>query len=271
MVKRILSTMTGLALIAGIGSSIALSSGTAYASPMEHQEREQRQEQGHARSYTAQLAQLNDSGVTGSAEITFKHKALSISLNAKGLVPNMPHPAHIHGKLTGSDAMCPTIAADTNNDGLISVFEGAPAYGPIKLNLTTPQTAFGAPANTTLFAPFAGTPNIGNFPVSDDSGEISIDQTYTFDMSKQADKDAYAQLKTLDMQHIVVHGGYAPQNVDTPGGSTDIVYDALLPVACGQINISYDHDHTAHMHVRMSKVDGYNHSSSDHSDDNNDN
>jgi hypothetical protein len=262
MVKRLISTMTGLALVAGIGSSVALSSGIAYASPME------RHEGRNVRNYTAELTPLNNSGVTGSAEITFKHKALSINLSAEGLVPNMPHPAHIHGKLTGSDAMCPTTDADTNSDGFVSVFEGAPAYGPIKLNLTTPQTAFGAPANTTLFAPFAGTPSIGNFPVSNDNGDISIDQTYTFDMSKQADKDAYAQLRALDMQHIVVHGGYAPENVDTPGGSTKVVYDALLPVACGQIHISYDRDNNAHMHVRMSRVDGYHHSSSDHDDDN---
>ena len=257
MIKKLVTTASSLTLIASMSAGMVFNTGIASATSSNG-----------GRRYATQLEELNNSGVSGDAQLRFKGKELTVNLTASGLVPNMPHPAHIHGKLTGADAMCPTDEADVNNDGFVSVFEGAPAYGPIKLNLTSPQTAFGAPANLTLFAPFAGIPNIANFPVGSASGDIALDQTYTFDMTKPADKQAYKQLKALDKQHIVLHGAYAPENVDTPGGSSKIVYDALLPVACGEIHMSYGKNNSAQMHVNMHKMDSHSSSDSETEDDN---
>ncbi|MBA2279145.1 hypothetical protein H0V99_01755 [Candidatus Saccharibacteria bacterium] len=229
MKKTILSAFTGLSLLATSGLAVAAIPTRVGASPTER---------GNFTNYRATLSELNDSNVTGTAQLTFDGKKLSVSIHAEGLEPGMPHPAHIHGKLTGADAMCPANSADTNNDGFVSVFEGAPAYGPIKLNLTSPQTAFGTPPNTVLFAPFAGSPSVSNFPSVGSDGDFDLSQTYTFDMSKSADREAYRQLKALDKQHIVLHGDFAPESVDTPSGSSAIVYDPLLPVACGEISIT---------------------------------
>lgn len=253
MIKQLTRTAASMALVIGMGSTLAMGAGVASASSSRN----------NISDYAARLSPLNDSGVTGRAQLSFEGTELQVNLHAKGLVPNMPHPAHIHGSLTGVDAQCPTGLADVNNDGFVSVVEGAPAYGSIKLNLTTPQTPFGAPPNALLFAPFAGTPSLANFPVSNRKGKISVDQTYKFDMSKSADRQAYAQLRTLNNQHIVVHGGYAPESVDTAGGSSKVVYDALLPVACGQIHVVYKNDHSARVHMNMNKYNDQ-HGDSDH-------
>ena len=90
------------------------------------------------REYEVKLYPLNGSGVYGEAEITIKGtNVFKISLEADGLEANKLHPQHIHG-LTDSieNASCPDISADVDGDGLISVGEGLPFYGPIVLPLT---------------------------------------------------------------------------------------------------------------------------------------
>ena len=191
-------------------------------------------------TYIAALHPLNRSGVTGFAKLSLNSMqpgaALTASVNARGAEPNQTHAMHIHGKLDGGNAECPLTTADINNDRLVSVFEGAPFYGPIKVNLTSPATEFAPPSRTDLFAPFAGVPIPGNFPRSSSNGKINYNQTIPFDSANSYAVAALNSLTPLNDQHIVLHGGYAPESVDTPGGNPNkIVYDALLPVACGQI------------------------------------
>ncbi len=87
--------------------------------------------------FQVQLRALNGSGVTGTAEIKIKnHKTLKIKLKANGLEANKLHPQHIHGLSDASRiATCPESSADVDGDGVISVGEGLPFYGPIVLPL----------------------------------------------------------------------------------------------------------------------------------------
>ncbi len=191
-------------------------------------------------SYIAPLHPLNRSGVTGFANLSLNETqpgaTLTASVNARGAEPSQIHAMHIHGKLDGANAECPAPSADTNNDRLVSVFEGAPFYGPIKVNFTDPPTTFGPPSRTDLFAPFAGVPVANNFPHSNVNGGFQYNQTIPFDVNNQYAVQALSSLTPLSDQHIVIHGGFAPESVDTPNGSpTTVVYDPLLPVACGQI------------------------------------
>jgi hypothetical protein len=190
--------------------------------------------------FIAPLHPLNGSGVTGFANLSLDDQQpganLVASVNARGTVANQVHPLHIHGMTTGGASECPTTTADTNLDGFVSVFEGAPFYGAIKVSFTTPPTPFGPPANTTLFAPYAGTPITANFPHSTNNGNVFYNQTIPFDESNHYAVEALDGIMPLNAQHIVLHGGYAPESVDTPGGNPNkIVYDALLPIACGPI------------------------------------
>ncbi len=61
-----------------------------------------------------------------------------LNINATGLVPNQPHPQHIHGLPGGANSTSPTLAVDADGDGFIEVLEGAKTYGPIIQNLTSP-------------------------------------------------------------------------------------------------------------------------------------
>ncbi len=82
------------------------------------------------------LRALNNSGVAGRAEVHVKHRRLKISVDAHGLTKGQPHAQHIH---FGAQARheCPTTADNTNRDFRLTTTEGAPAYGPIQVSLTT--------------------------------------------------------------------------------------------------------------------------------------
>lgn len=87
--------------------------------------------------YTANLESLNNSGVYATVEmIRLGENKLHVSIKAVGLEVDKPHPQHIHGfDKPVKNATCPTLEADTNGDGVISIREGVPAFGPIILPL----------------------------------------------------------------------------------------------------------------------------------------
>lgn len=124
-------------------------------------------------SYRADLGSLNNSGVTGTATLTVDGDQLTVSIEASGMVPGKLHPQHIHGH-TGSPraGVCPPPSADTNDDGMISVPEGAPFYGAVLLPLTP-------------------------FPVADEKGNISYTKTFQYT----------SDLGQLQKRVIVLHGG----------------------------------------------------------------
>ena len=158
-----------------------------------------------AKTYAANLEMLNQSGVSGMAELRLDGNMLTVHIMARGLEPNMLHPQHIHGFMeTKANAKCPT-AEDRNEipmspmeaahpDQLISLQEGADDYGPVQLSLTP-------------------------FPTAPD-GTINYTQTFTVDPK---------MIGPLQNRAIVLHG----MTVPAQGGGT--TYLATLPVACGQI------------------------------------
>lgn len=240
---KLLTKQMATAVFAGVGS-IGLAALPLVASANNDKGGRGAAEQN--RHYSAKLSQLNDSGATGTATLDLKGRTLSFHLMAQGLEPGKVHPMHIHGKDAPEIANCPTQAQDANNDGFVSVIEGAGQYGLIKLNLTKPQTPFGPPATTALFTPFAGKANNANFPVADANGNEMFDSSYVFDTSAAAE-GAFKSLTPLENQHIVLHGAEAPGSVDAdafallgaPVKAEDMAktsYDALLPVACGKIS-----------------------------------
>lgn len=83
----------------------------------------------------AQLDQLNGSGASGSAMVDVQGNTLTVTMAAKGLLPDQPHAAHIH---FGADARheCPVASDDADNNGHINTTEGAPAYGDVVVSLT---------------------------------------------------------------------------------------------------------------------------------------
>ncbi|WP_162427194.1 hypothetical protein [Pontibacter pudoricolor] len=89
------------------------------------------------KTYTVELMELNGSGVNGMAHIELMGDKIDVSLEAGGLTPEMEHMQHIHGFIENNrNAVCPPPSADTNGDGLISLVEGIPFYGPVLVPLT---------------------------------------------------------------------------------------------------------------------------------------
>ncbi|HET7476114.1 MAG TPA: hypothetical protein VFJ97_08855 [Dermatophilaceae bacterium] len=167
------------------------------------------------------------SNVTGKASLRLEGRNLRVDLTARGLTPSQPHAMHIHGVLQAHNE-CPTIAADVNTgdpidpatfvqgtpDGLISLGEGAPFYGPVDVSLT----------KTGDTSPSSGL-SLERFVVADDSGRIEYHRSITIP------KDVAKDLSNL---HIVVHGTDLPSDADH--SSLSSLFEATLPVACGEIS-----------------------------------
>jgi hypothetical protein len=145
----------------------------------------------------------------GEAEIERLGRLLRVELEAQGLSPKLAHLIHIHGDLVARNE-CPTLAQDTNGDGLISFTEGLPKYGPVQVSFT--KLGDTSPAS-------AG--DLARFPVANDRGRLS----YERDFMIPADV-----ARRLGHLHLVVHG------VDLNGnGQYDSAVEITQPALCGRI------------------------------------
>lgn len=175
------------------------------------------------------------SNVTGDASMRLNGRNLVINLDATGLTPEEPHAMHIHGVVDQPNE-CPGIDADKNTgdemfpdegyiegvpDGLISLNEGAPDYGPILVSLTAEGKDTSASNGLA----------VGDFVAADEDGDLSYDREIR--VSKGV-------AKNLSQLHIVIHGA----DVDGSGSSVDSFFEATLPVSCGQIG----HQEPGHQH-----------------------
>ncbi|MCQ8185322.1 CHRD domain-containing protein [Parvularcula maris] len=156
-------------------------------------------------TYTTTFTELNDSGGSGNATVVYDDVAntLRVQIQASGLDDGL-HVMHIHGRFSDGvdgdpiDSVTPVPESefDTNNDGILTVPEGAPAYGPIILPLAD-----------------SGSANSNNFQ----SG-TSIDYDRTFDFSAPNAQTLFANvgdsndsygvedLLPLFLREIVIHG-----------------------------------------------------------------
>jgi hypothetical protein len=155
------------------------------------------------------------SNVTGTASLKVDGTQVHVNLHLRGLSPNLPHAMHIHGIL-GDANVCPPASADTDGDGLVSLEEGAPFYGPIDVSFT--ETG-----DTSAASGLA----LERFPVADDDGNINYNRTFTIPQNV---------IDSLGSLHIVVHGLDRDGNATGPVGGYDTLFEAVLPVACGTIS-----------------------------------
>lgn len=165
-------------------------------------------------TYTADLGALNDSGVSGTATVTVEGDQMTVAVDAEGTVAEQVHPQHIHGSTDGTTSSCPTMDADSDGNGRISVSEGAPAYGgilvPLDGSLDTAE----------------GLGEVETFPTADSEGAYAYDRSIaTADLAVNEDR-SFGDL-SLENHAIVVHGR-----------TVDGEYSATLPVACGLLSRS---------------------------------
>jgi len=134
--------------------------------------------------FEAKLNELNGSGASGFATATLNGTTLTVHVVATGL-ENGAHLRHIHGgvETTSGNSLiqsskCPTPQRDVDGDGIISVAEGVPDYGPVIVNL-------------------------GNFATSGGT----VDEVLTFTNFNQS-------VLPLDKRAIVLHGMTGPNGYD---------------------------------------------------------
>lgn len=161
------------------------------------------------------------SDASGRAMLALRGNTVSVLLKGRGLSPNLPHAAHIHGKDHPEVSTCP--GADRRvggvSDALIETVDGIADYGPILVSFTTS-------GNTTPADGLA----LDRMPVAKDNGK------FTFRRDIQVPDEVADH---LDEKHIVIHGhdidgdgSYDPGPITALGAPLE----AELPVACGEIH-----------------------------------
>lgn len=209
-----------LSVLIAVPAAVAMSAGAAYAVS--------------AGSFAAALHAVphdhvadGGSDVNGDATLRLAGRMLDIRLTATGLTPGEPHAMHIHGDVQAANE-CPGIEVDANTgdqidpggfvagtpDGLISLGEGLPDYGPIDVSLTVTGDTSAASGLS-----------LERFLTADANGRID------YHRSVEVPKDVAKNLGNL---HIVVHGADLPGDSDS--SSLSSLFEATLPVACGEID-----------------------------------
>ncbi|MGX7678967.1 hypothetical protein ACSMXN_08710 [Jatrophihabitans sp. DSM 45814] len=172
-------------------------------------------------TYQAQLDALNHSTGSGSVMIQLNGSQATITEHFDGLAATFngspyPHVQHIH---IGAMGQCPTTAADTNKDGVISTTEGAPSYGAIGTTLSTSGDTSPAAGTTLTVAP-AG-------------ASTDYNRTITLDAKTLASLKAGTAV-------VVVHGlDPATLSTTAQGEKSDLVPSlplaATSPALCGTL------------------------------------
>lgn len=159
-------------------------------------------------TYAAELAAVNGSA-SGHVGLHQTGTHLMVDLEAMGLDDGL-HVAHIHG-IKQAQSECPSLAADTDGNGLVDIAEGLPSYGPVVRTLSNPALDRGT--------------------------SLSYERTFTH----RDNGDAIASLGPLDDYAVVVHGvdidgdGVASKTDALGDGANAADNEISMPALCGVI------------------------------------
>ncbi len=173
---------------------------------------------------------LNDSGAWFDADVYLDGNEVTVSINAYGVAPGLPHAQHLHIPIgpPAMTAVCPTIDDDDNSDGIVDTVEGIPSYGSVQVSLTT--TGDTTPASALA---------VDRFPVGGDDGEYTYTRTFTVsDEVAENIVNAAVVLHGVDFDGSGAYDGDAVSSLD-PG----LPLEATVPAACGPVSL--DNAYTA--------------------------
>lgn len=178
-------------------------------------------------TYTANLAPVplnGANGASGTLTLVLNGSQATITEHVSGLAATFmgqpyPHVQHIHG---GAQGVCPTAAADTNGDKVISTTEGAPSYGGILTTLSVSGDT----------SPAAGT----DIKIAPSGASFNYSRTITLD-------SATVSSLTSGKAVIVVHGlDPATAAPAATSSKSDLVPSlplaATSPALCGTLTAS---------------------------------
>ena len=177
--------------------------------------------------YAAKLHAVNTKvtglETTGEARFSINGDALTITVSAQKLPPDMVHWQHFHGFKDNREAACPTEAADVNHDGIIDLIETEPAAG-------------------TTMVPFDEDPVAmdiggGTYPKAGADGTFHYQKTVSLKALDAAFAKAFGDQKLdLDRRVVFVHGILESTELPASVASLGTVPARVtLPIACGEI------------------------------------
>ena len=150
--------------------------------------------------YKACLTELNDSDAVAFAYMSMEGNTLNTHVYQFNVEAGMLHPQHIHGLDDSSaNATCPPASA-AGEDGLLTLEDGAPFYGAVRVSLTDES---------------------GDFPTADAEGMVEYHRTFTLGSEGTISAE---DLGPLENRAVVVHGM-----------TVEGEYIATLPIACAEI------------------------------------
>ena len=170
---------------------------------------------------SADLGQLNDSGVSGTAWAMLEGNQLQVQVEAEGLLAEAPHAQHIH---IGGENMCPDPNMEGSGfEGALQTSDAAAQYGGIAVSLTNEPGGTG---------PDSGL-DIPNFPVGD---TISYERTIEVpdDVAADlADGNGVVVLHGVDLNDSGAYDGDVESDLDP-----SLPEEATNPAACGEFSVA---------------------------------
>ena len=181
--------------------------------------------------YTADLIALNSSGVSGNVLLALQTNEdgtgyINVAVSAEGLAPDQVHIQHVHGLFDDqgnpANSQTPTIASDTDRDGVVEVLEGLANYGDILLPIQTPD---------------------GVSPMADQQGGLAFVQSFAIEdaanfFSPVTGNDySFDDLIDVALREYVIHGLTIPAGLGngTPGEVNGAGgYIPILPAAAAE-------------------------------------
>lgn len=164
---------------------------------------------------------LNGVNASGTAMVQVRGTTINVTMQASGLLADNPHAAHIH---FGADARheCPVASDDSDNTGTINTTDGAPAYGPVVVSLTTSGDT--SPDSTLAIDRFDTAPG-GEFTYQRGSIEVAPEIATAI-----ADGQAVVVVHGVDYNNDGKYDGKAKSDLDPklPTEATD-------PAICGTL------------------------------------
>ncbi|MDX2355953.1 CHRD domain-containing protein [Dietzia sp. PP-33] len=167
---------------------------------------------------TANITELNDSGVESTAWLTLDGNELSVRIDSSGLLAGAPHAQHIH---IGGANQCPDPNQEgTGFEGAIRTTDAIDSYGGVQVSLTTEGDT--SPASALA---------VERFPV----GDAAYSRTFT------VTDEVAASLRNGEgsvVLHGVDHNGSGEYDGEQVSDlNPDLPSEATDPAACGELNI----------------------------------
>jgi hypothetical protein len=180
-----------------------------------------------AQVYIAELHPLNtkvtELETTGEARFSVSGDALTITIKAQKLPPDIEHLQHFHGFKDNRDASCPTEAADKNGDGIIDLIETEPTSG------TTMVPFHDDPVSMEIVR--------DTYPKASSDGSYQYEETVSLkDLEAAFTKAFDGTGLDLDRRVVFVHGVLPATKLPESAASLGTIpAHVTLPIACGEI------------------------------------